>query len=251
MRQFLLAALGLILTAPVQSALARDHSHHVRSHSTHAHHARLARHHVRHHRHARVASLRLVASPESYGQPYGHDFGAFQGGFEPSFRAVGRYGSRRYRYAYAYGYEGFGDGRAFAPRFARRDVSHNGLDSLISRHAQMNGIPESLLHRVVMRESRYNPRAVGRGGAMGLMQIKAATARAMGYGGSASGLLDPDTNITYAARYLAGAYRAAGGNADRAVSYYARGYYHQARARGFSPYGDGYGRRGAFAGQMM
>ena len=127
-------------------------------------------------------------------------------------------------------------GYAAAPRVSRRDVSHNGLDSLISRHAQMNGIPESLLHRVVMRESRYNPRAVGRGGAMGLMQIKTATARAMGYTGSASGLLDAETNITYAARYLAGAYRAAGGNHDRAVSNYARGYYHQAKAQGFSPY---------------
>jgi soluble lytic murein transglycosylase-like protein len=33
------------------------------------------------------------------------------------------------------------------------------------------------VHRVIMRESRYNPRAVGHGGALGLMQIKHATAR--------------------------------------------------------------------------
>jgi soluble lytic murein transglycosylase-like protein len=80
------------------------------------------------------------------------------------------------------------------------------------------------VHRVVIRESRYNPRARN-GGNLGLMQIKHATARGVGYSGSAAGLLDAETNLTYAVRYLAGAYRAAGGNASRAVSYYASGYH--------------------------
>jgi soluble lytic murein transglycosylase-like protein len=90
-------------------------------------------------------------------------------------------------------------------------------------------LPESLVHRVVKAESRYNARAVGRGGAMGLMQIKHATARGMGYTGTPVGLLDPETNLTYAVRYLAGAYQAAGGNADGAVSNYRRGYYKSKR----------------------
>jgi soluble lytic murein transglycosylase-like protein len=107
-------------------------------------------------------------------------------------------------------------------------------DALIAKHASANGVPEALVRRVIVRESRYNARAVGRGGAMGLMQIKHATARGVGYSGSASGLLDADTNLTYAVRYLAGAYRAAGGNADRAVSYYAGGYYYQAKRRGLA-----------------
>lgn len=110
------------------------------------------------------------------------------------------------------------------------------LQGMIAAHARANGVPESLVHRVIIRESRYNPRAVGRGGAMGLMQIKHATARAMGYGGPPSGLLDANTNMTYAVRYLAGAYRAARGNPDLAVSYYARGYYYAAKRQGFSPY---------------
>jgi soluble lytic murein transglycosylase-like protein len=46
----------------------------------------------------------------------------------------------------------------------------------------------------------------------------------MGYAGDAAGLLDPDTNLTYGVRYLAGAYRAAGGHQGRAVGYYASGY---------------------------
>ena len=50
-----------------------------------------------------------------------------------------------------------------------------------------------------------------------------------GYTGTAAGLHDPNTNLTYAVRYLAGAYRAANGNADRAVHYYAAGYYYAAK----------------------
>jgi soluble lytic murein transglycosylase-like protein len=64
------------------------------------------------------------------------------------------------------------------------------------------------------------------------MQIKLPTARSMGYTGTAAGLLDADTNMTYAVKYLAGAYRVAGGNANRAVHYYAAGYYYAAKSRG-------------------
>jgi soluble lytic murein transglycosylase-like protein len=103
------------------------------------------------------------------------------------------------------------------------------LDALVAAHAQANGLPVALVHRVIVRESRYNPGIVGKGGAMGLMQIKTATARGVGYSGSAA---DPETNLTYAVRYLAGAYRLAGGNHDRAVSYYARGYYYDAKRSG-------------------
>lgn len=97
------------------------------------------------------------------------------------------------------------------------------LNDRITHHAQLNGIPESLIHRVIMRESRYQPRVVSLGN-YGLMQIRHATARTLGYTGTAAGLLDAETNLTYACKYLAGAYRKANGNEDRAVAYYARGY---------------------------
>jgi len=109
------------------------------------------------------------------------------------------------------------------------------MDAAIARHAAANGVPIELARRVVMRESRGNPRAVSKGN-YGLMQIRLGTARAMGYRGDAKGLLDPDVNMTYAMRYLAGAHRAAKGNHDRAVQFYARGYYYEAKAQGFSPY---------------
>jgi soluble lytic murein transglycosylase-like protein len=100
---------------------------------------------------------------------------------------------------------------------------------LAAKHAQANGVPVALVHRVIMRESRYNAGLVGRGGTIGLMQIKLATARGLGYTGTAEGLRDPDTNLAYAVKYLAGAYHAAGGNHDRAVHYYAAGYYYVAK----------------------
>lgn len=118
----------------------------------------------------------------------------------------------------------------------RRSVAldaNGNLDALVAQYAAANNVPASLVHRVIRRESGYNPRAVSRGN-YGLMQIKLGTARALGYRGSAAGLLDPAVNMQYAVKYLAGAYRAAGGNADRAVHYYAAGYYYAAKRRGLS-----------------
>lgn len=109
------------------------------------------------------------------------------------------------------------------------------LDGMIARHAASNGVPEALVRRVIVRESRYNPRAVNAGN-YGLMQIRLGTARAIGYRGDAQGLLDPETNLTYAVKYLAGALRAADGNHNRAVAYYASGYYYHAKRKGFDAY---------------
>ena len=111
----------------------------------------------------------------------------------------------------------------------------SSMDAAIARHAAANGVPMELARRVVKRESSGNPRAVSQGN-YGLMQIRLGTAQAMGYRGNAQGLLDPETNMTYAMRYLAGAHRAAGGNHDRAIALYARGYFFEAKAQGFSPY---------------
>jgi soluble lytic murein transglycosylase-like protein len=102
-------------------------------------------------------------------------------------------------------------------------------EALVATHAQANGVPEALVHRVIVRESRYQPHLIGRGGTIGLMQIKLATARSLGYTGTAEGLRDPDTNLTYAVKYLAGAFRAANGDHNRAVAYYASGYYYAAK----------------------
>lgn len=105
------------------------------------------------------------------------------------------------------------------------------IDALVTQHARAHGVPEELVHRVIQRESGYNPRATNRS-YFGLMQISYATARGMGYRGPASGLLDANTNLTYAVPYLANAYKVAGGNPRRAVALYAGGYYYEAKRKG-------------------
>jgi soluble lytic murein transglycosylase-like protein len=102
-------------------------------------------------------------------------------------------------------------------------------DNLVETHARANNVPEALVHRVIVRESKYRPDLVGRGGTIGLMQIKLATARGLGYTGDAAGLRDPDTNLAYGVKYLAGAWRAASSNHARAMHYYASGYYYVAK----------------------
>jgi hypothetical protein len=108
-------------------------------------------------------------------------------------------------------------------------AGHAEVDALVAKHAKANAVPEALVHRVIVRESRYRADLVGRGGTIGLMQIKLPTARGLGYAGDAEGLRDPDTNLTYAVKYLAGAWRAGKGDHDRAMHYYASGYYHVAK----------------------
>jgi len=111
------------------------------------------------------------------------------------------------------------------------DGNGSHLDSLIAKHAAAHNVPEALVRRVIKRESGGNPRAISKGN-YGLMQIRLGTARAMGYRGDVAGLLDADTNMAYAVKYLAGAYKVADGNADRAVRYYAAGYYYAAKRKG-------------------
>ncbi|CAO4174541.1 transglycosylase SLT domain-containing protein [Methylorubrum aminovorans] len=115
---------------------------------------------------------------------------------------------------------------AFAQAAAR-----DNIDALIAEQARANKVPEAFVHRVVKRESNYNARAKG-GSALGLMQIKHATARGLGYNGDAAGLFDPETNLKYGIAYLAGAYRAAKGDVEQAYRYYSRGYYYAAKRLG-------------------
>ena len=146
-----------------------------------------------------------------------------------NFASSGGYAYQNFYSPYATGQTGY-SGNGYA-----RSASYDNVSTMAASQASAAGLPASLVARVIRRESGGNPRAV-HGGNYGLMQIRLGTARAMGYTGPAAGLLDPQTNMTYALRYLAGAYRAAGGNESRAVALYSRGYYNQAKAHDFSPY---------------
>ncbi|SLN37972.1 murein transglycosylase C [Pseudoruegeria aquimaris] len=104
------------------------------------------------------------------------------------------------------------------------------LRAMINATADAHGVPRSLVHRVIQRESDYRPRARN-GPYFGLMQILPETAGQMGFRGKPSDLLDPQTNLTYAVKYLRGAWMVSDGDEQEAVMWYARGYYYEARNR--------------------
>ena len=105
------------------------------------------------------------------------------------------------------------------------------MNRLIEEYADKHEVPHDLAHRVVRRESNYNP-AARNGQYHGLMQIAPQTARTMGHRGKASELLEPETNLEYGMKYLRGAWLVSDGNQDQAIRWYSRGYYYEAKRRG-------------------
>ncbi len=105
------------------------------------------------------------------------------------------------------------------------------LRALIEKYASVYDVPVALVQKVVIRESTHRPKARN-GPYYGLMQILPQTAKSMGHQGSPQGLLDAETNLKYAVKYLRGAWLLSYGNYDKAVNWYARGYYYEAKRRG-------------------
>jgi len=105
------------------------------------------------------------------------------------------------------------------------------LRALINQYSEIHEVPVALMHRVVIRESTHRPTARN-GPYYGLMQILPETARTMGHRGPASELLDAETNLKYAGKYLRGAWLLSDGSFDTAVKWYSQGYYYEAKRRG-------------------
>lgn len=89
------------------------------------------------------------------------------------------------------------------PADARRAalwLSRSGdYDAAIARAAQAVNIQSELVRAVIVVESGFNPRAISRRGAVGLMQLLPSTARRYG----AFNAFDPEQNIRAGAHYLA------------------------------------------------
>lgn len=107
---------------------------------------------------------------------------------------------------------------------AKRLVRQLHYSQLISKYADEYDVPEELALAVVQIESNFRPTAKGSAGEIGLMQIKPATARLMGYRGPDYGLYDPETNIRYGMKYLAGAHELGGGKVCGTILRYNAGH---------------------------
>lgn len=104
------------------------------------------------------------------------------------------------------------------------DASSGKYGDIIARHAAANGVPVALARAVVRVESNFRADARGRAGEVGLMQIKPATARGLGYSGSTKALYDPETNIRWGMKYLGMAHKLGGGATCQTILRYNAGH---------------------------
>jgi len=74
------------------------------------------------------------------------------------------------------------------------------LSAIFKEAAEKYGLPQSLLEAVAKAESNFNPSAVSKAGAVGVMQLMPGTARSLGV----SNPFDPYENVMGGARYLSG-----------------------------------------------
>lgn len=106
----------------------------------------------------------------------------------------------------------------------KADADDKPFKSIIERHAALNGVSIQLAHAVISVESNYRPDSRGNAGEVGLMQIKPATAKLMGYSGSSTGLFDPETNIEFGMKYLGQAQKLGGGTTCGTILKYNAGH---------------------------
>lgn len=89
--------------------------------------------------------------------------------------------------------------RAFRRLMAKPE--QHDYDAEVQKQAEEQKLDPRLVKAVIGAESEFSARAVSPSGAMGLMQVKPATAQDMGVAGAA--LFDPVANIRAGTRYLA------------------------------------------------
>jgi soluble lytic murein transglycosylase-like protein len=105
--------------------------------------------------------------------------------------------------------------RIFMP--AQADIQK--YSAIIDTAAKAYGVDASLVHAVISAESGYNPYALSRTGAMGLMQLMPETARRYGV----QNMMDPVENIHGGVRYLRDLLTMFKGRLDLAVAAYNAG----------------------------
>lgn len=110
-------------------------------------------------------------------------------------------------------------GTAVAPPSTRQDYV-----TLARKEAETRGLPADVAVAVMHVESDYNPAARGGSGEIGLMQVMPGTARLLGFSGTPGQLADPATNIRLGVRYLAEAWKLAGGDLCTAAMKYRAGH---------------------------
>jgi soluble lytic murein transglycosylase-like protein len=106
------------------------------------------------------------------------------------------------------------------------------LSSIMAEAGARHGVDPRLLAAVAKRESAYNPNAVSRVGAAGVMQLMPATARYLGV----RNVFDPRDNVHGGARYLRKLLDTFHGDLDLTLAAYNAGPGAVQRFKGVPPY---------------
>ena len=103
-------------------------------------------------------------------------------------------------------------------------AGRNEYRELVEHESRAFGLPPALVDAIMAVESRYNSASIGQDGEVGLMQVMLPTARMLGFTGSPAELAAPEINVHYGTKYLAGAWRLAGGDLCTAAMKYRAGH---------------------------